>query len=294
MVDIDESELKKPTLKIDLPIHANVADVMQEILKRPELEKNEEHQKWLQWSLERKRRYPVTLDSYWDTKNCVNPYCFVDCLSEQLEENERIVTGDGTACVVTFQAAKIKKGQRLYTNSGCASMGYDLPAAVGAYFSERPKRLICLAGDGSIQMNLQELQTIVTHQLPLKIFVLNNQGYHSIRQTQQNYFSDNIVGCGTESGLGFPNLEKLAAAYGIPYRKIEHVSEMAQTVSKTLNSDGPQICEVILDLNQQFAPKLSSKKLEDGRMVSAPLEDMAPFLERSELLQNLIIKPLEI
>ena len=173
-------------------------------------------------------------------------------------------------------------------------MGYDLPAAVGAYFSERPKRLICLAGDGSIQMNLQELQTIVTHQLPLKIFVLNNQGYHSIRQTQQNYFSDNIVGCGTESGLGFPNLEKLAAAYGIPYRKIEHVSEMAQTVSKTLNSDGPQICEVILDLNQQFAPKLSSKKLEDGRMVSAPLEDMAPFLERSELLQNLIIKPLEI
>jgi acetolactate synthase-1/2/3 large subunit len=168
MVDIDESELKKPTLKIDLPIHANVADVMREILKRPELDKNEEHQKWLQWSLERKRRYPVTLDSYWDTKNCVNPYCFVDCLTEQLEENERIVTGDGTACVVTFQAAKIKKGQRLYTNSGCASMGYDLPAAVGAYFSERPKRLICLAGDGSIQMNLQELQTTAKLQSILK------------------------------------------------------------------------------------------------------------------------------
>jgi len=293
MVDIDECELKKPTLKIDLPIHANVADLMRDILERPKPVKNEDHQKWLEWSLERKKRYPVTLDSYWESKNCVNPYCFVDALTEQLEENERIVTGDGTACVVTFQAAKIKKGQRLYTNSGCASMGYDLPAAIGAYFSEKPKRLICLAGDGSIQMNLQELQTIVTHRLPIKIFILNNEGYHSIRQTQQNYFSDNIVGCGTESGLGFPNFQKLAAAFGIPYQRISQVSDLEGTIRKTLSGEGPQICEVILDLSQQFAPKLSSKKLEDGRMVSAPLEDMAPFLDRTEFLQNLLVKPLE-
>ncbi|MFM8270510.1 MAG: thiamine pyrophosphate-binding protein [Pseudomonadota bacterium] len=293
MVDIDEAELKKPTLKVDLSIHADVAQVMKDILKRPKLERNEEHQKWLQWSLERKRKYPVTQDSYWDTKNCVNPYCFIDVLTDQLEENERIVTGDGTACVVTFQAAKIKRGQRLYTNSGCASMGYDLPAALGAYFSEKPKRLICLAGDGSIQMNLQELQTIVTHRLPIKIFILNNQGYHSIRQTQQNYFPDNIVGCGTESGLGFPNYEKLASAYGISYQKISQGLDMAPIIKQTLHNEGPQICEVILDLNQQFAPKLSSKKLEDGRMVSAPLEDMAPFLDRAELLDNLIVKPLE-
>lgn len=293
MVDIDEAELQKPTLKVDLPIHANVAHVMREILKRQPLKTNHEHQNWLSWALERKKKYPVTLDSYWNTKDCINPYCFIDELTEQLEENERIVTGDGTACVVTFQAAKVKKGQRLYTNSGCASMGYDLPAAIGAYFSEKPKRLICLAGDGSVQMNLQELQTIVTHNIPVKIFILNNQGYHSIRQTQQNYFPDNVVGCGTESGLGFPNYQRLAAAYGIPYQKMGQVSEMAAVIKQTLAAEGPQICEVILDLSQQFSPKLSSKKLEDGRMVSAPLEDMAPFLDRPELLQNLLINPLE-
>jgi acetolactate synthase I/II/III large subunit len=293
MIDIDAAELKKPTLSIDLPIHANVADFMKAVVERPHPKPTPEHQDWLNWCLERKKKYPVVLPEYWKTEKGINPYCFVDKLFEELDENERIVTGDGTACVVTFQAAKIKPGQRLYTNSGCASMGFDLPGAIGAYFAETPKRLICLAGDGSIQMNLQELQTIATHKLPVKIFVLNNQGYHSIRQTQQNYFPDNIVGCGTESGLGFPNMEKLAAAYGISYQKIEKTEDLTRQIQRTLTGDGPQICEVILDLNQQFAPKLSSRKLEDGRMVSAPLEDLFPFLSREELASNMIIKPLE-
>ena len=293
MVDIDEAELKKPTLTIDLPIHANVAEVMSSLLKKPERPQNTEHAGWLNWCLARRKKYPVVLPEYWNTEKGVNPYCFVDSLFNQLDENERVVTGDGTACVVTFQAAKIKKGQRLYTNSGCASMGFDLPAAIGAYFAEKPKRIICLAGDGSMQMNLQELQTISTHKLPIKIFVLNNQGYHSIRQTQQNYFPDNIVGCGTESGLGFPNLEKLALAYEIPYQKIACTEDLTHGIKKTLLEDGPQLCEIILDLNQQFSPKLSSKKLEDGRMVSAPLEDMFPFLSRDELASNMIVKPLE-
>lgn len=293
MVDIDEWELKKPTLKIDLPIQANVADVMKALLEKKQPKRNQAHQNWLNWCLERRKKYPVTLPEYWQTKDSVNPYCFVDALFDQLDENERVVTGDGTACVVTFQAAKIKKGQRLFTNSGCAAMGFDLPAAIGAYFAERPKRLICLAGDGSIQMNLQELQTIATHRIPIKIFLLNNQGYHSIRQTQQNYFPDNIVGCGTESGLGFPNMEKLAEAYGISYLRITSPSELIPKIKLALEASGPQICEVILDLKQQFSPKLSSKKLEDGRMVSAPLEDMFPFLERDEFLSNMLIKPLE-
>jgi acetolactate synthase-1/2/3 large subunit len=168
-------------------------------------------------------------------------------------------------------------------------MGYDLPAAIGACFAADKARVVCIAGDGSIQMNLQELQTIVTHKLPIKIFILNNRGYHSIRQTQQNYFSDNIVGCGTESGLGFPDFEKLAYAYGIPYRCIGSHAGMSEAISATLTGQGPQICEVVLDLKQDFAPKLTSRRLPDGSIVSPPLEDLAPFLDRDELAGNMLI-----
>ncbi|MEO5969016.1 MAG: thiamine pyrophosphate-binding protein, partial [Bdellovibrionia bacterium] len=218
-VDIDPAELHKPTLKTDLPIHADLKDFLQMIISLNSSGTNSSHKDYLKWCLIRKDKYPVVLPEYWKIQNRVNPYCFVESLFKQLEENELIVTGDGTACVTTFQAANIKIGQRLYTNSGCASMGYDLPAAIGACFALRPKRLICIAGDGSIMLNLQELQTIVTHRLPIKIFVLNNKGYHSIRQTQQNYFPDNVVGCGLESGLAFPDFEKIANAFEIPFRR---------------------------------------------------------------------------
>ncbi|MGK5090051.1 thiamine pyrophosphate-binding protein [Bdellovibrionota bacterium FG-2] len=293
VVDIDSTELKKPTITPDLPIHADVRDVLAELLKTAPSTTALEHQEWLKWCLERKKKYPTVLPEYWQTKDAVNPYCFTDALFSELKENDLVVTGDGTACVVTFQAAKIKKGQRLYTNSGCASMGYDLPAAIGAAIStDSKKRIICLAGDGSIQMNLQELQTIVTHRLPIKIFVFNNQGYHSIRQTQGAYFPDNIVGCGVESGLGFPDFGKLANAYGIPFRRCVSHSELKAAIQATVCEEGPQICEVVLDLKQQFAPKLASRKLPDGQMVSPALEDLFPFLSREELKSNMVI-PLE-
>ena len=168
-------------------------------------------------------------------------------------------------------------------------MGYDLPAAIGAYKSMKAKRLICITGDGSIQMNIQELQTIIEEKMNIKIFVLNNKGYHSIRQTQQNYFPDNVIGCGTESGLSFPEITKLANVYGFQSRTIRNHSEMRSLILETLEIQGPQLCEVILDLHQQFAPKLSSRKLPDGRMVSSPLEDLFPFLPREEFKQNMLI-----
>ncbi len=182
-----------------------------------------------------------------------------------------------------FQCANIKAGQRLYTNSGCASMGYDLPAAIGAYYALGAKRIICLAGDGSIMMNLQELQTIAGLNLPIKVFVLNNDGYHSIRQTQQNYFADNIVGCGPDSGLTFPDFHRLAGGFGLPGTRISSHAELADGIAAALAGDGPALCEVMLDKEQQFAPKLASRRLEDGTMVSPSLEDMAPFLPREEL-----------
>jgi acetolactate synthase-1/2/3 large subunit len=230
---------------------------------------------------------------YWNTAHAVNPYCFVQALFDQLPEGQAVVTGDGTACVTTFQAARIQSGQRLYTNSGCASMGYDLPAAIGACLASNRQRVVCIAGDGSIQMNLQELQTLVTHRLPIPIFLLNNHGYHSIRQTQQNYFPDNPVGCGTESGLGFPNFEKLALAYGLTYFRINTHTEMAEVIRRALSETGPVLCEVMLDLEQSFAPKLASRRLPDGRMVSSPLEDLYPFLSREELAENMLIPMLE-
>jgi acetolactate synthase-1/2/3 large subunit len=289
VVDIDASELKKPTLKIDYPVHADLAAFLPRLAcQTAGWNPVSRHAAWLAWCKERLLRYPVVLPEYWHTKQDVNPYCFMDRLFRHLDENEVVVCGNGTACVTAFQAARIRNGQRLYHNSGCAPMGYDLPAAVGAAMALGPgRRVVCLAGDGSIMMNLQELQTIVGRQLPVKIFVLNNHGYHSIRQTQQNFFADNIVGCGTDSGLSFPDFCRVGSAFGLAVERCACHADLDAAIRATLAASGPSLCEVILDLGQRFAPKLSSRKLDDGRMLSSPLEDMAPFLSREELQANL-------
>ena len=288
MVDVDEAEMKKPTLSIDLPIHANLRDFLPalDIMSR---EWAPHHADWLAWCRERVKRYKVDLPEYWQLKEKVNPYCFMERLSEALQDGEVVVCGDGTACVTAFQAIRIRTGMKLFHNSGCASMGYDVPAAIGASVAmPRKERIICLAGDGSIMMNLQELQTVSGLKLPIKIFVLNNAGYHSIRQTQRSFFPDNIVGCGEDSGLSFPDFEKVATAFNLPFRRIQKHDEMDDVIRWVLTSQGPVLCEVMLDLAQGFAPKLSSRKLEDGRMETAPLDDMAPFLSREELAENII------
>lgn len=197
--------------------------------------------------------------------------------------------GNGSACVVGSHGYEIKKGQRFITNSAVASMGYDLPAAIGACIASGEQDMICVTGEGSIQMNLQELQTIIHHRFPIKIFVINNGGYHSIRQTQKNFFGDPLVGIGAESGdLSFPSMEKLAWAYGYPYQKITDNCRLEE-IKETLQIHGPAICEVFVDTQQKFEPKCASKRLEDGSMVSAPLEDLAPFLSQEELKQQMFI-----
>jgi len=287
MVDVDEAEIKKPTLSIDLPVHDDLRDFLP-LFDQATRDWVPRHVEWLAWCRERVTRYPVVLPEYWDLKDKVNPYSFMDRLSDQLQDGEIIPCADGTACVTAFQTIQIRPGMRLFHNSGCAAMGYELPAAVGAAEALPEKRIVCLAGDGSIMMNLQELQIISGRGLPVKIFILNNGGYHSIRQTQGNFFPDNIVGCGTDSGLSFPDFGKVAAAFGLPFERCSSHAELDGTICRTLRQDGPAVCEVMLDLSQSFAPKLSSRKLDDGRMVTAPLEDMAPFLSREELAENLI------
>ena len=288
MVDVDAAELRKPTLSIDLPIHADLKAFLEHALEVPSPGPTEAQRDWLAWCQERRQRYPVVLPEYWKREDAVNPYCFMETLFRALPENSTVVSGDGTASVTSFQAAALKRGTRLFHNSGSAPMGFDLPAAVGAAIASG-KPVVCLAGDGSIQLNLQELQTIVTHRLPVKIFVLNNRGYHSIRQTQQNYFPDNVVGCGTESGLGFPDMEKIAFAYGFPFVRASRHADMGAAIDTTLATEGRAMCEVMLDLEQVFAPKLASRRLPDGRMISSPLEDLAPFLPREELRENMLI-----
>ena len=287
MVDVDAAELKKPTLKIDQPIHANLDEFLP-ALEAATADWTPCHAAWLVWCRERVIRYPVVLPEYWSLAEKVNPYCFMDRLFAQLKENELVACGDGTACVTASQAATIRSGQRLFHNSGCASMGYDLPAAIGVAIACPGRRVICLAGDGSIMMNLQELQTIAGRHLPVKLFILNNSGYHSIRQTQQNFFADNIVGCGTDSGLSFPDFGKVAAAFGLPFRRCARHADLEAAIAATLAGPEAAVCEIMLDLAQSFAPKLSSRKLDDGRMVTAPLEDMAPFLSREELQANML------
>jgi acetolactate synthase-1/2/3 large subunit len=289
MVDVDAAELAKPTLSIDLPVNADVRDVIDNLLALPPLEPTADRSAWVERGRNWVARYPAVLPEYWKRTGAVNPYCFAAALFRELADDDIVVTGDGTACVTTFQAAHIRPDQRLYTNSGCASMGYDLPGAIGASIAADRRRVICLAGDGSIQMNLQEIQTIVTQRLPVKIFVLYNKGYHSIRQTQQNFFPDNIVGCGEESGLGFPDFEKLAAVYALPFNRVSEHEALSQVIRETLDRPGAAMCEVVLDLDQQFAPKLASRKLPDGRIVSPPLEDLSPFLPREELAANMLI-----
>ena len=292
MVDVDAAELGKPTISIDLPVHANLKDFLPALERALEnYERPQEHAQYLDWAMERRQKYHPVLPEYWETKGIVNPYCFTEALFEQLEEGEVIVMADATAAVVTVQAARLKQGQRLYSNSGAASMGYDLPATIGAWHAMPPgsKRIICMAGDGSIMQNLQELQTIAGQGIPAKIFLYNNSGYHSIRQSQQAHFNGFSVGCGPDSGVSFPDFGKVAAAFGFSYTLTSDHSDIRDAVRRTLDAPGPAICEIMVDKEQNFAPKLSSKRLEDGTMVTAPLEDLSPFLSREELEANMLI-----
>ena len=293
MVDVDAGELAKPTLSIDLPVHASLQSFFDAMkgLRKPA--RRSQWVGWNAWCQERRRRYPVVLPEYRNDVQNVNPYVFVEELFRRLPEEHKVVTGDGTACVATFQAAHLKPGQRLYTNSGCAAMGYDIPAAIGAAVGLGGEPVTCIAGDGSIMMNLQDLQTIRTLGLPVRVFVLNNRGYHSIRQTQQAYFPDNVVGCGLESRLGFPEFAKVADTFGFTYRRVDSHEQLPAVLDEVLKLPPPVLCEVVLDLRQQFAPKLASRRLADGTMFSPPLEDMAPFLDRGELAENLLIPPWE-
>jgi acetolactate synthase-1/2/3 large subunit len=288
-VDIDAAELKKPTARPTLPIHCDLKVFLGELARQleeigytaPRL-----HADWLAWCKDLRHRYPVVLPKHREPRAFVNPYHFAETLTAELSSDDAVVCGDATACIVTFQTARVRTGQRLFSNSGSASMGHDLPAAIGAAVAREGKRVICLAGDGSVQFNIQELQTIRHHNLPIKIFVLNNGGYLSIRTTQSTFFR-RMVGESPASGVSFPDIVRVANAYDIPTVRIERIEDL-ERIRTVLDKPGPVLCEVMLDPAQEFEPRLKSRRLDDGTMVTPALEDMYPFLDRAELAAHLL------
>lgn len=298
MVDIDRAEMKKPTIHVDMPVWADARDFLRKMNQCLEKRKDVVFpgEWWREQCLEWKKKYPVTLPRHWEENGeTANVFAFVRYLSENLPEGSLTAVSNGACCVVGHQDYCIKKDTRFIINSAIASMGYGLPAAIGLCTAAGGKDTICLEGDGSIMMNLQELQTVVTNKLPIKLFLINNQGYHSIRITQNNLFKEHCkVGIGPESGdLSFPDFSKLASAFGLPYYSARSNAEMKEIVHQILHMEGPVFCEILTDTKQVWEPKSSTKRLEDGTLVSPPLEDLAPFLPREELLANMYIKPIE-
>lgn len=326
--DIDEEELKKPSVHSDMRIHADAADLLRALNEELDWILEEEKdslperigcpgekqifgggeglpgKSWSETCRMWKETYPVIQPKHFEhgDDEPANVYAMIGVISSRLKEGQVTVVGNGSACVVGGHGWIIKKGQRFITNSAVASMGYDLPAAIGAWAASRKSQchsqcckpegddLILVTGDGSIQMNLQELQTIIHHQMNIKIFLINNGGYHSIRQTQKNYFGEPLVGIGVDSrDLSFPDMGKLAAAYGYPYICAHHNSQLEYAVDQTLAMEGPVICEVFVSMDQNFEPKSAAKRLPDGTMVSPPLEDLSPFLPEEEMDANMII-----
>lgn len=294
MVDIDRAEMKKPTIHVDIPVWADAKDFLEKmnevISDGKEVVFNDKV--WLDACQNWKKKYPVTLQRHWDENDgYANVFAFMRYMSEQLPENSLTAVSNGACCVVGHQDYCIKKGTRFIINSAIASMGYGLPAAIGLCLASGRRETICLEGDGSIMMNLQELQTIITNKLPIKIFLINNQGYHSIRITQNNLFSEHCkVGIGPESGdLSFPDYKKIAKAFGYPYFEAHSNDEMKQIVDKVLDTTGFVFCEIFTNTDQVWEPKSSTKRLEDGTLISPPLEDLAPFLPREELERNMFI-----
>jgi acetolactate synthase-1/2/3 large subunit len=288
VVDIDEAEFRRPFVRIDLPVHADAGEFLAALLDALDAIGYDRatHAEWLAWCRDLVREYPPVRDDQRRTEAPINPYHFVERLFENLAPDDVIVCGNASATIMPFQAGRIQRGQRMFSNSGSASMGYDLPAAVGAAVARGGGRVVCLGGDGSLQFNIQELQTIRHHQLPVKLFVMDNQGYVSIRSSQQNFFGATL-GSGPEDGVSFPDYTAIATAYGIPVVRLTEPAALDATIADVLAADGPVVCHVILDPTQGFEPRIKSRQLPDGTIVSPALEDMFPFLDPDELARHM-------
>jgi len=291
IVDIDKHELSKIKTHIDVPVSADAGVFIDALLDALTRVKMNDFSSWLVQCKDWQRKYPVMHDEYRQSRGLVNPYYFFDVLSNLLNEKDLIIPeSSGISAEITLQAFRLQKGQRILNTPGLGSMGFGLPASFGACLASNGRRTIGIIGDGGLQHNIQELETLTRLKLPLKIFVLSNNGYASIRNMQKAHFNSNFVACDSESGLTLPDICKVARAYGLTTARIESQSDLTSEVANVLNHEGTVVCEVMLDPDVPTSPKMSSKALPDGKMVSMPMEDLWPFLDREEFASNMVMQ----
>lgn len=293
IVDIDTSSHKKNTINIDLLIESDAKEFVNKLSQLLDKQRVFFDNKWLDTCISWRTKYPVCLPEYEKLKDKVNIYYFIDKLSKKLNKDDVVVTDAGSALYAGAQCIKIKKGMRYITSGGFGTMGYSLPASIGVSVALDKKRVMCITGDGSFQQNIQELQTVVHYRLPLKIFILNNEGYLSIRFTQGKYFDKRFIGESSISGVSFPDAKKIAKAYGIKFLRVSDNGQLDNILDDVLNYNGPVICEIMTPREQLVIPTLASEKKDNGTMVSKPLEDMYPFLDRDEFKKEMIVKPVD-
>lgn len=291
MVDIDRVELDYKSARIDLPVQCDAKTFIGEMLKQVKSH-NLADINWWQNKSSNYKRYNAVPDEWKELKNCINAYAFVDTLSDELGNDDVVVVdGGGTVVYTTFQSFKVKEGQRLTISSGICAMGTGLPESVGACFAKDKGRTICLCGDGSMQLNIQELQTIFHHNLPIKIFIFNNDGYLAIRHTQDGFLNSKYFGSDTTGGMSLPDYLKVAEAYGIKAIRIYNYAELAENIRRTLEMPGPAVCEIMIPKDQEVMPRQGFLKQADGTYKPTPLEDMYPFLDRKEFAENMVVAP---
>lgn len=291
VVDIDLTAHRKKTIEIDRLIQSDAKSFLKTLLatldKRHVASRPAE---WLSCCIAWKNKYPVCLPEYKDTVGAINIYSFVDTLSKLSEEGDIFVSDAGSAFYAVSQSIQLlKEKQRYIPSSSMATMGYSLPAAIGVSAATGDARVLAITGDGSFQQNIQELQTILHYQLPVKLFVLNNNGYLSIRASQKNYFKERYIGESPRSGVTMPDTLRICEAYGVPAGRVSSLSELDAAIKKALVTSGPYILDVITPAEQLIIPTVSSRVNPDGSMSSRPLEDMAPFLDREEYRSNMLI-----
>ncbi len=285
MIDVDSKELNKKDLKMDIKIKCDARYFLEKLYKY--MKNFKKNSKWISYCKKTKNKYPIVLESMKKQKKFINSYYFVNTLSNLLNKRDVIITDMGFSFTTSHQTLKIKSGQKFHTNSGHAPMGWGLPAAVGAYYGKKNKnRVICLTGDGGFQLNIQELATVQHNKIPIKIFIFNNRGYLTIKQTQQLGFGGRIMGADKKSGLTFPNYKKIAESHKMKYFKYNSNKNLKSNLKKTLNSRGSSICELVMDPNEEQIPKAINKRTAEGKTVPTKYEDMYPFLNKGELESN--------
>ncbi len=288
IVDVDKNEIGKIDTKIDVIFNTDAGCFLEALERRvPKIRTRAAD--WLKRCREWKAKYPVILEEFKTQKGLVNTYALVNVLADLLTSDDVIVPGSSGSCSeITMQAFRVKEGQRMFNSPGLGSMGFGIPASIGACIASGKKRTTCLIGDGGFQHNIQELELLKRYDLPIKLFVLNNNAYASIRATQNRFFNGHHVACDPASGLTLPDTMKIAAAYGLRAIKLETQENLKEKVAEILNAPGPVICEVMVDPDLMTQPKVSNEVKPDGKIISKPMEDLWPFLPRDEFDENMI------